>query len=105
MGRTGLLRKVRATSRNSEQSTQHSPRSNFDTKDCGRPSFFAKATCVNPASRRAWTRSLRNCACFRLNADFVTDAVCNPILEYPKMGYSGAPKLVRLSGAALTAGW
>ena len=87
MVRAGSRPKARATSRNSGTSSRRSPRSNFDTKDCGRPSFFAKATCVNPASRRACTRILRNCACLRLKADFVTGAVCNPIMEYPKIGY------------------
>jgi hypothetical protein len=37
----------------------------------------------------ACTRILRNCACFRLKADFVTGAGCNPIMEYPKKGYDG----------------
>ncbi len=81
--------RARAMSRNSATSSRRSPRSNFETKDCGRPSFFARATCVNPASWRAWTSSFRNCACFRLKADFVTPAVCYPELEYPKMGYTG----------------
>lgn len=84
----GSMPRARATSRNSATSSRRSPRSNFETKDCGRPSFFARATCVIPASRRACTRILRNCAGFRLNADFVTGRVCYPKLEYPKTGYT-----------------
>lgn len=86
----GSMPRARAMSRNSATSSRRSPRSNFETKDCGRPSLFARATCVSPASWRAWTSSFRNCACVRLKADFVTDAVCYPELEYPKMGYTGA---------------
>ncbi len=38
---------------------------------------------------------MRNWACFRLNADFVTSAVCYPNIEYPKMGYT------QVAGAAV----
>src|SRR5258705_8198280 len=84
----GSIPSAGATSRNSATSSRRSPRSNFDTNDWGQPSLFARATWVRLPSRRAWTRTFRNCPCFRLDADLVTDAVCYPNLEYPKIGYT-----------------
>jgi hypothetical protein len=88
MIRPGSIPSARATSRNSITSNRRSPLSNFETNDCGRPSFFASVTCVSRAFRRASAKRLRKCSCFRVNADFATGAVCYPNMEYPKLGYT-----------------
>lgn len=61
-----------AISRNSTTSSRRSPRSNFETNDCGRPSRRASPTCVKPAARLASARMLRRCRYFRPNAERVT---------------------------------
>jgi hypothetical protein len=84
----GSIPSARATSRNSITSSRRSPLSNFETNDCGRPSFFASVTWVSPTFRRASAKRPRKCSCFRVNADFATGAVCYPNIEYPKLGYT-----------------
>ena len=69
-------------------SRRRSPRSNFETNDCGLPSVRAKSAWVKPAFVRASARSRRNCWCFRLNGDLGTSRVWNPETGYPKTGYS-----------------
>lgn len=49
-----------ANSRNSTTSRRRSPRSTFETNDCGLRSRFASSTCVSPAAFLARTSRRRN---------------------------------------------
>jgi len=59
---TGLTPRAWQTSQNSTTSSLRSPRSYFDTNDCGRPSRSAKSTWVRPVLFLAWMNCSRSLA-------------------------------------------
>ena len=69
--RRGSTPRASATSQNSITSSRRSPRSYFETNDCGRSSFADSSAWVSPAFLRVSTRRARN----RLYESFPNDQV------------------------------